>query len=132
MSVEPRARLVEQDDKQAEDGWNYRGSLLQYYRDDIIDGLNDNDDGPESVNRLFVTNVGLQMQRSTETEVWAIGLDASLINDLHEDDSDSTVSNANLSYTTDDLRLVGGRQTRTLTGLNQRFDGVSYKDTSRS
>ena len=132
MSVEPRARLAEQVRTPDEDGWNYRGSLLQYYRDDIIDGLNDDDDGPESVNRLFVTNVGLQMQRSTEAEVWAIGLDASLINDLHEDDSDSSVSNANLSYTTDDLRLVGGRQTRTLTGLNQRFDGVSYKDTSRS
>ena len=132
MSVEPRARLAEQVRTPDEDGWNYRGSLLQYYRDDIIDGLNNDDDGPESVNRLFVTNVGLQMQRSTEAEVWAIGLDASLINDLHEDDSDSSVSNANLSYTTDDLRLVGGRQTRTLTGLNQRFDGVSYKDTSRS
>ena len=132
MSVEPRARLAEQVRTPDEDGWNYRGSLLQYYRDDIIDGLNNDDDGPESVNRLFVTNVGLQMQRSTEAEVWAIGLDASLINDLHEDDSDSSVSNANLSYTTDNLRLVGGRQTRTLTGLNQRFDGVSYKDTSRS
>jgi hypothetical protein len=131
MSVEPRARLAEQDEKPAGDDWSYRGSLLQYYRDDIIDGLNDNDDGPESVNRLVVTNVGLQMQRRTETEVWALGLDASLINDLQEHDSDSTVSNANLSYTTDDLRLVGGRQTRTITGVNQRFDGVSYKDTSR-
>ena len=132
MTVEPRARLAEREQTQAENGWNYRGSLLQYYRDDIIDGLNDDDDGPESVNRLFVTNVGLQMQRRTETGVWAIGLDAGLINDMHEDDTDSSVSNANLSYTTDDLRLVGGRQSRTLTGLNQRFDGASYKDTSRS
>jgi len=132
MSVEPRARLAEADEKPAEDGWDYRGSLVQYYRDDIIDGLNDDDDGPESVNRLFVTNVGLQMARRTEADLWAIGLDASLINDLHEDETDSSVSNANISYTTEDLRLVGGRQSRTLTGLNQRFDGISYKDTSRS
>ena len=132
MSIEPRARLAEQEEKPAGNGWGYRGSLLQYYRDDIVDGLNDDDDGPESVNRLFVTNVGLQMQRRTETEVWAIGLDASLINDLHEDETDSSISNANISYATEDLRLVGGRQTRTLTGVNQRFDGISYKDTSRS
>jgi hypothetical protein len=132
MSVEPRARLAEADAKPAEGGWDYRGSLVQYYRDDIIDGLNDDDDGLESVNRLFVTNVGLQMQRSADTEIWAIGLDASLINDLQEDETDSSVSNANISYSTEDLRLVGGRQTRTLTGLNQRFDGISYKDTSRS
>ncbi len=132
MSVEPRARLAEQEVKSTEDGWDYRGSLYQYYRDDIIDGLNDDDDGPESVNRLFVTNVGLQMLRRTETAVWAIGLDASLINDMHEDETDSLVSNANISYTTDDLRLVGGRQTRTITGVNQRFDGISFKDTSRS
>jgi hypothetical protein len=132
MSVEPRARLAEADEKPAADGWDYRGSLLQYYRDDIIDGLNDDDDGPESVNRLFVTNVGLQMARRTEADVWAIGLDASLINDLQEDETDSSISNANLSYTTENLRLVGGRQSRTLTGLNQRFDGISYKDTSRS
>ena len=132
MSVEPRARLAEADEKPAAGGWDYRGSLLQYYRDDIIDGLNDDDDGPESVNRLFVTNVGLQMERRAETDVWAIGLDASLINDLQEDETDSSVSNANISYSTEDLRLVGGRQTRTLTGVNQRFDGISYKDTSRS
>jgi hypothetical protein len=132
MSIEPRARLSEQEEKPAGNGWDYRGSLLQYYRDDIIDGLNDDDDGPESVNRFFVTNVGLQMQRRAETNVWAIGLDASLINDLQEDETDSSVSNANISYSTEDLRLVGGRQTRTLTGLNQRFDGLSYKDTSRS
>jgi len=132
MSVEPRARLAEADEKPDAGGWDYRGSLLQYYRDDIIDGLNDDDDGPESVNRLFVTNVGLQMARRTEADVWAIGLDASLINDLQEDETDSSVSNANISYSTEDLRLVGGRQTRTLTGLNQRFDGLSYKDTSRS
>jgi len=132
MSIEPRARLAEAETKPGEDGWDYRGSLYQYYRDDIVDGLNDDDDGPESVNRLFVTNVGLQMARRTEADVWAIGLDASLINDLQEDETDSSVSNANISYTTEDLRLVGGRQNRTLTGLNQRFDGISYKDTSRS
>ena len=132
MSVEPRARLAETEEKPAEGGWDYRGSLLQYYRDDIIDGLNDDDDGPESVNRLFVTNVGLQMQRRAETGIWAIGLDASLINDLQEEETDSSVSNANISYSTEDLRLVGGRQTRTLTGVNQRFDGISYQDTSRS
>ena len=130
MSVEPRARLAEAEAKPAEDGWDYRGSLYQYYRDDLVDGLNG--DGPESVNRLFVTNVGLQMARRTEADVWAIGLDASLINDLQEDETDSSVSNANISYTTEDLRLVGGRQNRTLTGLNQRFDGISFKDTSRS
>ena len=130
MSVEPRARLAEADEKPAESGWDSRGSLLQYYRDDIIDGLNDG--GPESVNRLFVTNIGLQMQRRTENGVWAIGLDAGLLNDLHEDDTDSLVSNANISYSTEDLLLVGGRQTRTLTGVNQRFDGLSYKDISRS
>ena len=132
MSIEPRARLAEQEEKSAGNDWGYRGSLLQYYRDDIVDGLNDDSDGPESVNRLFVTNVGLQMQRKTETEVWAIGLDASLINDLQEDETDSLVSRANISYATEDLRLVGGRQNRTITGINQRFDGFSYLDTSRS
>ena len=132
MSVEPRARLAVAQAKPAEDGWDYRGSLYQYYRNDIVDGLTDENDGPESVNRLFVTNVGLQMARKTEADVWAIGLDASLINDLQEAETDSSVSNANISYSTEDLRLVGGRQTRTLTGLNQRFDGISFKDKSRS
>ncbi|MCP4767244.1 MAG: SPOR domain-containing protein [Gammaproteobacteria bacterium] len=132
MSVEPRARLAEAEAKPAEDGWDYRGSLYQYYREDIVDGLNDDDDSAETVNRLFVTNVGLQMARRTEAGVWAIGLDTSLINDLQENETYSSVSNANIGYTTEDLRLVGGRQNRTLTGLNQRFDGISYKDSSRS
>ena len=132
MSVEPRARLAEAEANPAEDGWDYRGSLYQYYRDDLVDGLNEDDDGPESVNRLFVTNVGLQMARRTEDGVWTIGLDTSLINDLQEDEIYSSVSNASIGYTTEDLRLVGGRQNRTLTGLNQRFDGISYKDSSRT
>ena len=131
MSIEPRARLAEQDEKSAGNGWDYRGSLLQYYRDDIVDGLND-DDGPESVNRLFVTNVGLQMQRRTDTEVWAIELDTTLINDLPENETNLSTPSANISYSTEDLRLVGGRQNRTITGVNQRFDGLSYLDASRS
>jgi hypothetical protein len=132
MSIEPRARLAEAGEKPAESGWDYRGSLLQYYRDDVVDGLYDNDDGPESVNRLFVTNVGLLMQRQGETGVWTVGLDANLINDLQAGETDSSVSNASVSYSTEDLLLVGGRQGRTLPGMNQRFDGFSYQDTSRS
>jgi hypothetical protein len=131
MSVEPKARLPEEEIKTAA-GWDYRGSLLQYYRDDIVDGLNEESNGPESVNRLFVTNVGLQAARRTEADVWTIGFNGNLINDLQDNETDSSVSNASISYATDDLRLVGGRQSRTLTGVNQRFDGISYSDTSRS
>jgi len=131
MSVEPRARLPEADKKTVA-GWDYRGSLYQYYRDDIIEGLTEESDGPESVNRLFVTNVGLQAARRTDADLWVIGFDGNLINDLQDNETDSSVSNASISYSTEDLRVVGGRQNRTLTGVNQRFDGLSYGDTSHS
>lgn len=129
MNEQPRTPLAERDKAPGAASWTYRGALLQYYRDDLIDR---SEAGLESVNQAFVTNLDLQARRRSDDETLAFRIDAGLINDLTHDDTDNTVSSAYVSYTTDDYGLVGGRQNNTLNGIFQRFDGISFKDLSRS
>lgn len=129
MSQEPRARLPESEKNADEDDWVLRGVLQQYYRDDVID---DPDEGSESVNRLLVTDIDLQLQRRTERNSLAIDIDAGLLADLSADSSDSRVSEASFSYTGDALRVIAGRQHRTLRGVYASMDGITLVDLARS
>lgn len=129
MSIEPKARLAANGKQSEEDGWIVRGVLQQYYREDVIERP---DEGSESVNQVLATDIDLLLQRRTETNSLSIEIDAGLLADLAEDSTDSRVSRANLSYTSDHFRIIGGRQHRTIKGVYGRFDGLTYVDLARS
>lgn len=129
MSIEPRARLQASEKKPDDDSWIVRGVLQQYYQDDVIE---QSGEGSETINQLLATDIDLLLLRRTETTSLAIEIDAGLIADLMDDGTDGRVSRANLSYTRDDYRIIGGRQHRTVKGVYGRFDGFTYVDLARS
>ena len=129
MSVEPKARLQVPDKKPNDKTWIYRGALQQYYREDILERP---DEDAEEVVQVLVTDVNLQSQRRRDEDALTIQIDAGLVADLLEDQTDSRVSRANISYTNDDFRITGGRQHRSVKGVYGRFDGFTYSDLSRS
>jgi hypothetical protein len=129
MRMKPKARLADQLEKSAEVNWIFRGALQQYYREDVIDR---SEEDSEEVNQAFVSDVDLQMWRKTDTDTLSIQIDAVLVNDLIEEQTDSRVSRATLSYARDEFRITGGRQHRTVKGVYGRFDGLTFSDLSRS
>ncbi len=129
MTVKPKDRLASPDKISDQDSWIFRGALQQYYLDDVIDRPGESS---EEVNQALVTDVNLQIQRRADVETWAIQIDAGVENDFIDDQTDTRISRANLSYATDNFRIIGGRQYRTVTGVYGRFDGFTFSDLSRS
>ncbi|MCP4878704.1 MAG: SPOR domain-containing protein [Gammaproteobacteria bacterium] len=129
MNITPKARLQEPEKKPDDGLWVFRGALQQYYQDDVIDRSGD---GTEKVNQVLVSDVDLQIQRKTNFDKLTIEVDAGLISDFIEDQTDNRVSSAIISYARDSFQVIGGRQYRTVKGVHGRFDGVTYRDLSRS
>jgi len=129
MSIEPKNRLQTAEENPDDKKWIYRSLLQQYYRDDVLQRPGE---GSESVNQVLVTDIDMQIQRRTEANSLSIEIDAGLIADLMEDSTEGRISQASLSYTSDDLRIIGGRQRRTVKGVYGLFDGITYVDLSRS
>lgn len=129
MSIEPKARLQAADKKPVDKTWIYRGAVQQYYRDDIVERP---DEDSEEVVQLLVTDVNMQLQRRRDEDTLAIQIDAGLVADLLEDQTDGRISRANISYTNDNYRVIGGRQHRSVKGVHGRFDGFTFSDLSRS
>lgn len=129
MSLQPKARLQASEKKPEDDDWIFRGALQQYYRDDLIERP---DEDSESVIQVLVTDVDMHIQRRRDQSTLAIEIDAGLVADLLEDQADSRISRANLSYTRDNFRIIGGRQHGSVKGVFGRFDGFTYSDLSRS
>ena len=127
MSLTPKARIVVKEKNPDDDAWDFRGILQQFYLDDLID--RDGDDS-ESINRVLVTDVDMFIRKKTDTDTLEFRVDAGLVNDFLENSNDSRVSNASVQYSRDSFRLTGGRQTRTLTGVYGRFDGLTFNDLS--
>jgi len=129
MSIKPRNRLPGAVAKADEKPWTFRGVLHQYYRDDVIEKT---DQGSEKVNQVFVTDVDLHLQRHRDADILSFQIDAGLVADLLHDSTDNRVSRANISYARDEFRTIAGRQLRSVTGVQGRFDGLTYSDLSRS
>ncbi|NCF38266.1 MAG: hypothetical protein GWP56_18140, partial [Gammaproteobacteria bacterium] len=129
MSLDPKARLPGADREADENNWILRGALQQYYRNDVIDRPRESS---EEVNEVLVTDVDLQIQRRREADTLSFEIDAGLVADLLEDQSDNRISSASVSYARDEFRVIGGRQHRTVTGVLGRFDGFTYADLSHS
>ncbi|MDH3760379.1 MAG: SPOR domain-containing protein [Gammaproteobacteria bacterium] len=127
MGLQPKARLQSPQKNPDDKNWIVRGALQQYYRDDVID--RPGEDSVE-VNEVLVSDVDLQIQRRTDADVLSIEVDAGLVADLINDDTDSRISRASLSYARDDFRIIGGRQQRTVKGVQGRFDGITFSDLS--
>lgn len=129
MRMKPKARLADQLEKSSEAKWGFRGALQQYYREDVIDRP---EDDSEEVYESLVSDVDLQIWRKTNKDTWSIQLDARLLNDLVDDQTDSRVSRASLSYARDQFRVTAGRQHRAVKGVYRRFDGLTFIDLTRS
>lgn len=129
MNNQPKARLQAPDKKPDDKDWVYRGAVQQYYRDDIIELPGEDS---EKTIEVLVTDVNMQVQRRREEDSLAIQIDAGLIADLLEDQTDTRISRANVNYTRDNFRIIAGRQHRSVKGVYGRFDGFTYSDLSRS
>jgi hypothetical protein len=129
MSIEPKERLANPDQKPDQGNWIWRGGLQQYYRNDVIDRSGEDS---EEVNQALITDVNLQTQRRTDADTWSIQIDAGVENDFIDDQTDTRISRANLSYARDNFRIIGGRQYNTVTGVYGKFDGFTFSDLSRS
>jgi hypothetical protein len=128
MSIDPKARLPVAEDESSDQSWTYSGALHQYFRDDRVET---DGSGVETAVQELTTDLDLQVKKQGDIDSWLIKIDASLIADLLEDQSENRVSEASIRYTTDDFRITGGRQYRSVTGVYGRFDGITYSDLSR-
>ena len=129
MTIKPKERLANPDRKPDQGDWIWRGALLQYYRNDVIDRSGEDS---EEVNQALVTDINLQVQRRTDVDTWSIQIDGGVENDFIDDKTDTRISRANLSYARDNFRIIGGRQYNTVTGVYGKFDGFTFSDLSRS
>jgi hypothetical protein len=126
MDQVPKEHLRVSKEK-AESRWDFRGFAQQYYQDDRIDLP---DEAPSDVNRALISDVDLYLQRQSDTDSLVFQLDAGLVDDYLEEIRESRVSKASIEYARDDFSIIGGRQTRTLTGVYGRFDGIVFRDLS--
>ena len=126
MDQVPKERLRVGKEK-AESRWDFRGFVQQYYQDDRIDLP---DEAPSDVNRALISDVDLYLQRQSDTDSLVFQLDAGLVDDYLEEIRETRVSEASIEYARDDFSIIGGRQTRTLTGVYGRFDGIVFRDLS--
>jgi hypothetical protein len=129
MGLTPKSRLKVARKNSREGAWNYRGIIQQYYQADELDR---SEEEPEALNRVLVTDIDLFLQRRTDIDNLVVRLDIGLVNDFLADTDDSRISNASIEYARDSFSIIGGRQSRTLTGLFGRFDGIAFKDLSHS
>ncbi len=122
MALEPNKKLTE---KPGSAPWDIRGAFAQYYRDDKIDR---SDLGNKSINTAFVTDFDIFARRKTAQNSMVLRFDGSYIDDRLEKEGDSRVSQALVSYTSNEsgFRVTGGRQSRTSAGVYGRFDGLVF------
>ena len=131
MNLSPRQRLAEKKTVvvETEPKWDLRGGLSQYYRNDLIDrGELDNED----VNKALVTDIDLYARRKTDGSTLTIRFDGGVVHDQIDEETDSRISRALVSYTDIDygFAITGGRQSRTAKGVYGRFDGFVYEGLS--
>ena len=128
MDLDPKSR-IEPDRAEERSDWNYRGILLQFYQDDQIDR---EDEDRFSVNRALTTDVDLFVQRRTDQDDLVFRIDAGLVREFLAEETERRVSRASVEYARDEFRIIGGRQSRTLSGVYGRFDGLTFQDLSHS
>ena len=131
INATPKARLDKPSDEKDPIKWSVNGALFQYYRNDLIEVSNERS---EIVNKALVTDVDFLAQRKSNDSVFAFQLDAGWQKDFLDDDDQTRISQANVSYidTNRDFRIALGRQSRRIIGLYGRFDGITYEDISHS
>jgi hypothetical protein len=127
MALQPKARLQSPQRNPDDKDWIVRGALQQYYRNDVIERPGEDS---EEVNQVLVSDIDLKIQRRREADILSFDVDAGLVADLMNDDTDNRVSRASLTYARDDFRIIGGRQLRTVKGVLGRFDGITFSDLS--
>jgi hypothetical protein len=125
MRLEPKKRLAKKQRDSKESSWNIYGSFSQYYRDDVIDQENEDS---EEVNSTLVSDINLFARRKSDKEVLVLRFDGGVVNDFIDDESDSRISRAMISYSNEnsDYQVIGGRQSRTAKGVLGRFDGLIF------
>ncbi len=129
MRLNPKVRLVKGKPEKVDDDWTIRGSVSQYYRDDVVD--RESEDTLE-VNSSLVSDVNVFARKKTDKSTLLIRFDAGVINDFIDKETESRISRVLVKYRNNEseYQLTAGRQSRTAKGVLGRFDGFVYKDFS--
>lgn len=126
MRSEPKKRLAQDNKKTDKPEWYVSGSASQYYRNDVlaIDTLSS-----ETVNDALVSDINLFARKKTDKDSLVIRFDGGLVNDFLDSSNDTRIGRAMVNYTNNEgeYQIIGGRQSRTIKGIQGRFDGVVYK-----
>ena len=125
MRLEPRPHLENKKPDQSLAQWYSFGSIAQYYRND---GIERDDIGAQTVNSSLVSDINLFSRRNTDTASLIFRFDAGVSNNFIDDENDTRVSRAMISYTDieSDYQFSAGRQSRTAMGVQGRFDGIVF------
>ena len=129
MHEEPKAPLV--DTQSSSSDWFVFGSVAQSYRNDSLD-IDDFD--TRELSDELNSDLYFLARRKTASSAYEFRFDGGLKNDFLADDDDGRINTAVINYANNaaGFKLSGGRQSRTATGIYQRFDGLLFETTSRN
>jgi tetratricopeptide (TPR) repeat protein len=124
MREEPRQKLAKKETRE-KTAWTYYGTFSQYYRHDTLD---QQDAGAEQTGSLLSSDLDVTARRKGEDDFWQLRFNGGVINDFTDNETETRISRAEVRYQNDiaDYEIIGGRQSRTISGLSGRFDGVVF------
>ena len=124
MRSEPKKKQ-EQQVVREETPWSYYGTFSQYYRHDTLDRQ---EAGSQETGSLLSTDLDVTARRKGEDDYWQLRFNGGVINDFTGNETESRISRAEVRYQNEivDYEIIGGRQSRTISGLSGRFDGVVF------
>ncbi len=127
MGLKPKSRIDPVQRRSADSDWNVHAALSQYYRDDVIQTVNED---REIVNSALVTDLDLFVMRKTDSGSLVIRFDGGMYRAIEDAATDPRIGHAFVSYTNSKsgYQLTGGRQWDTAKGVYGRFDGLVYKN----
>ncbi len=124
MRQEPRKKLARKRPLRKEP-WSLYGIFSQYYRHDILEQQNSSS---QNTGSLLTTDLDITARRRGDDDVWQLRFNGGFNNDFTNDETETQISRAELRYQNDigDYELIAGRQSRTISGLYGRVDGVVF------
>lgn len=128
MRQEPRKKLARKAPRKKEP-WSYYGIFSQYYRHDTLD---QQDAGSQNTGSLLTTDLDVTARRRGDDDSWQLRFNGGFNNDFTNNKTETQVSRAEVRYQNDigDYEVIGGRQSRTISGLSGRVDGVVFSQSN--
>ncbi len=79
----------------------------------------------KKINQLIASDIDLRLRGNTDANSLLVDLEAGVIRDFVDEQTDTRVSQASFGYVSNALAVTLGRQNRAITGVNARIDGLS-------